>query len=139
MASSASVELVCVDPKEAHKVWLHVKHLIRRAMLRTGLSTFDAVEYDVLCGKGLLWIVWNGESIECAATTALEVTERGKVCVLTACGGYGMKRWLPLFPQIEAYAKQEGCICVRIFGRKGWSRVLDGYEEKHVILDKDLR
>jgi len=27
---------------------------------------------------------------------------------------------------------------VRIYGRKGWLHVLDGYEEKHVIMDKEL-
>ncbi len=28
---------------------------------------------------------------------------------------------------------------VRIYGRKGWLRILDGYEEKHIIMDKELR
>ncbi|WP_342712175.1 hypothetical protein AAFG13_12535 [Bradyrhizobium sp. B124] len=49
-----------------------------------------------------------------------------------------MKRWLPLLDGIEAYARDEGCVRVRIYGRKGWLRVLDRYREKHVILDKDL-
>jgi hypothetical protein len=49
-----------------------------------------------------------------------------------------MKRWLPLLGEVEAYAKREGCARVRIFGRKGWLRVLDGYEHKHIIMDKDL-
>ena len=49
-----------------------------------------------------------------------------------------MTRWLPLLGEIEAYAKREGCARVRIFGRKGWLRVLAGYEHKHIIMDKDL-
>jgi hypothetical protein len=36
------------------------------------------------------------------------------------------------------YAKHEGCKRVRIYGRKGWLHVLDGFEEKHIIMDKEL-
>ena len=39
---------------------------------------------------------------------------------------------------IEAYARREGCVCTGITGRKGWLRVLDGYRQKHLIMDKDL-
>jgi hypothetical protein len=49
-----------------------------------------------------------------------------------------MKRWLPLVDQIETYARAEGCRRVRIFGRKGWLHVPDGFEEKHLIMDKEL-
>lgn len=41
-----------------------------------------------------------------------------------------MKRWLPLIDQIEIYARAEGCRRVRIFGRKGWLRALEGFEQK---------
>ncbi len=135
---SASVELVCVDPKRVHDVWPHAMELIQRAIKRTNLSHSLDVEYDVLHGDGLLWLAWNGSAIEAAATTSLIETDRDKVCILTACGGEEMRRWLPLMRAIEAYAKAEGCACVRIYGRKGWQRVLDGYQAKHVILEKDL-
>ena len=49
-----------------------------------------------------------------------------------------MKRWLPLIGEIEAYAQRESCKRVRIYGRKGWLHVLDGYEEKHIIMDKEM-
>ena len=45
---------------------------------------------------------------------------------------------LPLISEIKAYAEQEGCRCVRIFGRKGWGRVLDGYQQTHAIIDKHV-
>jgi hypothetical protein len=85
-----------------------------------------------------LWFAWNGNAIEAAATTVLINSDIGKVCIITACGGSGMKRWLPLLDGIEAYARDEGCTRVRIYGRKGWLRVLDGYREKHVIMDKEI-
>jgi len=136
---SVSVELVCVDPKRVHEVWPHVAALIPGAVKRTNLSHSQDIAYDILHGDGLLWLAWNGKTIAAAATTSLVETDRDKVCILTACGGTGMPRWLSLLSMIEDYARGEGCACVRIYGRKGWQRVLDGYTTKHIILEKGLR
>lgn len=135
-------ELICVDPKQVHLIWPSVAPLLRKAIERTGLSAFAEVENDILRGNALLWLAVSGEggaaAIEAAASTSLQQTDAGKVCVITACAGANMARWLPLIDHIEAYAKEEGCACVRIFGRKGWLRVLGGYKESHIIMDKDL-
>lgn len=133
-----SVNLVCVDPKLVHEFWPHAKHLIKSAIDRTGLSDFADIEYDVLCGDQLLWLAWDGKSIEAAATTHLVVTSGTKVCILTACAGQHREQWMPLFEQIEQYAKNEKCSCVRIFGRRGWERVLSGYRVEHIIMEKAL-
>lgn len=134
MAGSLSVELLCVDPKRIDEVWPHAKHLIRCAIEATGLSQFEDIEREVLDGKQLLWLAWNGTSIEAAATTQLI----RPVCVLTACSGHQRERWLPLFERIENYAQDEGCSTMRIIGRPGWQRVLDGYRVEYVILEKAL-
>ena len=42
-----------------------------------------------------------------------------------------------MIDQIAACARREGCARVRIYSRKGWLQMLDGYEQKHVILDKE--
>ena len=135
---SASVELICVDPRRIREIWPHAAELIHKAVRRTNLNHARDIEVDVLGGRGLLWLAWNGEAIEAAATTSLIQTDTDKVCILTACGGADMRRWLPLLTQIEDYARNEGCACVRIYGRRGWQRVLDGYDVTHVILEKEL-
>jgi hypothetical protein len=131
-------ELVCIDPERVREVWPHVSALIKAACYRTRLNAFVDIEADILAGRSLLWIAWNGSTVESAAATILINSEIGKVCIITACGGSDMKRWLPLIGEIEAYAKREGCKRVRIYGRKGWLHVLDGYEEKHIIMDKEV-
>jgi hypothetical protein len=139
----SSAELVCVDPRRVHEIWPHVAPLLRRAIVRTGLSAFAEIEQNILRGNALLWLAVGGEGaaakIEAVASTTLQQTDSGKVCIITACAGANMARWLPLINHIEAYAKEEGCRCVRIFGRRGWMRVLGGYEESYIIMDKDTR
>lgn len=138
----SSAELVCVDPERVHEIWPLAEPLLRRAIARTGLSAFCKVEHEILCGAALLWlaVVGQGSKIEilAAASTSLQQTDAGKVCLITACGGNDMPRWVSLISEIEKFATNESCRYVRIYGRKGWLRALDGYAERHVILDKDL-
>jgi hypothetical protein len=134
----SSAELVCVDPKRVHEIWPHVAPLLKAACIRTGLNAFADIEADILSGRGLLWIAWNKQAIEAAAATVLINSEIGKVCIITACGGNDMPRWLPLIAEIENYARAEACTRVRIYGRKGWLRALDGYGQTHFIMDKEL-
>jgi len=130
-------ELVCVDPACIRDVWPHARDKIKRAIEATGLSAFEDIEDGVFAGEQLLWLAWDGSEIVAVATTQI-TKPLSKVCTLTACAGHGRERWLPLFGQIEQYATDEGCSSMRIFGRKGWERVLTGYTSKHVILEKPL-
>ena len=134
----SSAGLLCVDPRCVRAIWPHVASLLKAACRRTRLNAFEDIEADVLSGRSLLWLVWSGSVVEAAAATVLINSVIGKVCIITVCGGSGMRRWLPLLEQIEAYAKREGCARVRIYGRRGWLRVLDGYTQKYVIMDKKL-
>jgi hypothetical protein len=131
------VELVCVAPARINEVWPLASHLIKSACDRTALSDFSVVEREVMAGDQLLWLAWS-DHIEAAATTKIVKSGQHKICILVACGGEGRDRWLSLFEQIEKYAKDENCRCVRIFGRRGWKRALTGYRVQHVVLEKVL-
>lgn len=125
--------LICVDPARVSEFWPFAGPMIRAAIERTGLSEFEDIEKQVLAGEQLLWLAWS-DRIEAAATTHLS----RDICTLTACSGHQRERWLPLFEAIEQYAKNEGAKAMRIYGRKGWERVLDGYRTEYVILEKGL-
>lgn len=104
--------------------------------MRTGLSDFQEIEDSILDGDALLWLAWDGERIEAAASTILQNANGNLSCVIVACGGNDMGRWVGLIEKIEKYAKDEGCTSTRIIGRRGWLRALEGYQMKHVILEK---
>jgi len=134
----SSAELACVDPARIVEVWPHARHLIKSAIDETKLSDFTEFEGEVLAGRQLLWLAISGKSIEAAATTHLTLVNGRKVCVLTACAGHHRERWLSLMQRLEEFAKAEGCAVMRIFGRRGWHRVLDGYHVEHVVLEKEM-
>ncbi|WP_316227484.1 hypothetical protein [Bradyrhizobium sp. SZCCHNR3110] len=92
----------------------------------------------MLEGRQLLWLAWNGTTIEAAATTELAIANGTKTCLIVACSGTNRDRWLHLIEPIEAYAKAEGCSKMRIIGRKAWERVLNGYRAQYAIMEKDF-
>ena len=104
-------------------------------MQRGDLGTYADVEADVLHGRALLWINAEGMRITAAAVTQVSRTECSKVCTIVACGGTG--GWGGI-SKIEEYAKAEGCDCIRIFGRKGWQRVLKDYRAARIVLERKL-
>lgn len=132
------VEIACVNPDQVRRIWPRVAPLLKSAIDRTRISSWDAVANDILFGNSLLWLCLDGDEIMCAGATSLQKTDFGMACVVVACGGSDMSRWLGLLEKVEAYAKAEGCRCVRIFGRRGWERVLDGYGATNVVLEKEL-
>lgn len=133
----SSVDLVCVPPVDVSKIWPQARLLIKSAIEHTGLSDFDHIESQVLSGDQLLWLAIS-DHIEAAATTHLIKTRNRPVLIVTACSGAQRERWLSLRHKIEAYAKAEGCRCVRLYGRKGWERVLKDYSVEYVIMEKVL-
>lgn len=131
------VKLGCVDPAQIEEFWPFARPLIEKAVKRTNLSRWADQEESILRGDQLLWLAHTGDAIQSAATTHLTKGEDGRpICTITACGGENMDQWLPLIEGIEKYARAEGCSCVRIFGRKGWSRVLEKYTTEHVVLER---
>lgn len=134
----SKVEIACVEPGRVGEIWPLVAPLLKSAIDRTRLSAWRDIADDIFYGDSLLWVAIEGEKILCATATSLQKTDFGTVCVITACGGTDMRRWIDLLARIESYAKAEGCRCTRIFGRRGWMRVLDGYSMSSVVLEKEL-
>lgn len=133
--------IVCVAPDRIAEIWPHVRPFIENAF-HNGRGDDDAetVHRDLLSGFSLLWIAWDEAqaTIAAAATTKLIDVARGKVCLVTACGGSGIQRWAHGLAAIEAYARAEGCRYVRFEGRKGFKRVFRDYRQPWIVLEKRL-
>ena len=123
---------VCVDPKRIDEVWPRVKQAIERAINKVGFSDFADVERSVMAGKSLVWMAYDGQVVHAVATTALV----NGICEITACSGTNLKSFLPLIKDLEAFARDEKCRAMRIFGRKGWKRVLKDYIKSQSVLER---
>jgi hypothetical protein len=130
--------LICIDPARVSEFWPHVSPLIRTAMERGAITDFGEVSDAVLAGSALVWIAWSGATIEAAAVTQLSTVGGARFCTIVACGGRRRDEWLPLLAGLERYAKAESCKAMRIFGRRGWERLLPDYKSARILLEKKL-
>ena len=46
--------------------------------------------------------------------------------------------WIGLIARLEDYAKGEGCRAMRIYGRRGWLRILPDYRQIAIVAEKQL-
>lgn len=72
------------------------------------------------------------------AVTEIQETVRGKVCLIVVGCGMAGKGWLVLLDRIHEWAKEIGCIAVRIIGRKGWSRYDRRFRQTGVVMESCL-
>jgi hypothetical protein len=133
------VKLICVPPWQVHEFLpLCVRH-IRAAIRRVGLSEYAVVVSDLLGGRSLLWMAVEDVGLVVGAgVTAVEQAPNGKVCVIVAWGSDEQSRCDPLLSTIEQFARDEGCVAVRLYGRTGWQRRLADYRVKAVIMERSL-
>lgn len=134
---------ICVAPDRIGEIWPHVRAFVEAAFAECrGDDDAELVHDDLAAGRALLWIAWDdaGKRIVAASTTKLLDVKRGKVCLITSCGGRGVgsNRWVHLISDIESYAKAEGCKYVRFEGRRGWQAIFPEYEQPWIVLEKRL-
>lgn len=136
---SASAETLCVAPGRLPEMWPHVEVALASAVTRCGDWTLQEIYDAISAGSMLLWVLWTGEKLSAAAVTRLSEVPRGKVCTVIACGGKSAGSWQAAIAPIEAYAAQEGCSAMRIYGRVAWAKIFPDYDLAWVALEKGLR
>jgi hypothetical protein len=102
------------------------------------MTDITDIDRAIQSGDALAWIAWNGLVIKAAAVTQLSTIHGERFCTIVACGGQRRNEWLSLLADLERYAMAEGCKAMRIFGRRGWERLLPDYKPARVILEKEL-
>lgn len=137
MPSKAEPVLYRAYPQRCAVEWRWARPHIVKALV-DGDMTVKEIRGEVYSGGMQLWLIDYGQL---GAVVTQRVTgERGEVCLIVACGGKKMEAWLHLIEEIEDWARQSGCIEMRLIGRLGWKRTLAGrdYHQTGVVLARKL-
>ena len=113
---------------------------IERVADETLIASPDDILSDIREGLKQLWLCEQEGSVTGAIVTQVYETRRGSICCIWAASGVvGVEMLVPVFSDIEAWAREIGCVALEVKGRKGWKRVLPGFKETAICLEKDLR
>lgn len=86
-----------------------------------------------------LWGVSDGEKPVGVWITKVERSNETPWGLVWIAAGEGLEQGLKLFREhTEPWFREKGCKYIQIFGRKGWKKVLPDYEDRGVILTKEL-
>jgi hypothetical protein len=66
------------------------------------------------------------------------VQEPGRLVCLVWLASGDLEPLLERYPDIERWAAGEGAVAMRIQGRAGWLRLLDGFKKTAVVMEKEL-
>lgn len=105
--------------------WGEFLPFVERA-LAEGMGEWNAddIRAAIKLNEMQAWGAYDG-SIVAGMVTQIINYPRKRVCDLLLASGERMADWLPALAYVKAWAKQEGCSCVRVMGRRGWLRALD--------------
>ena len=134
----AGAEIFLIPPKQVPQFWGLAEDYLAKAIAKVPSEyTLEMLLNACFDRNSQLWIVWSEEhGNECAVVTC--VLPHCATLVIQACGGTKRQNWMGCLDDIEKWAKAQGCKRMRLFGRKGWQRVLPDYCVTRVIMDKEL-
>jgi hypothetical protein len=131
-------QVLLVPTNRVGQIWDRVGPLLARAMTKLQIGDCGTLAQQLRDAQALLWIAVDGQELKAALATQVSIVDGRKYCTLVALGGRHRRDWLPMLGKIEDYARAEGCIAMRIYGRPGWSRVLPDYKIIGHITERKL-
>jgi len=137
------MKLIQIPPDVIGQAWPLIAPLLETAVAQSeGIFTLEGVARDVAEHRKQLWVVLDDENQNramAAGVTSLVTYEGGvKTAFIELLGGENMKQWFSLKPEIEAWAKSEGCAELNMWARKGWAKHLPDYRIARYLMRKEL-
>lgn len=123
--------MIGLEPAQVELLWDGIEPVLWSALIENKVEDrcdLEAFRRAVRCGQAMVAQVADG--IEVYAYLGLEILplrEGGKALHVRYLGGKQMRKWLQALHQdLQRCARELGCDCVSLVGRKGWGRALAG-------------
>lgn len=128
-------EVFCVRKDEIPFAWPEIERCLSRVK-DVPWSLSDVRRY-LEDGQALAWGLRSGNDVLGFWITRIEESYTAKFGLVWICAGDGLHFGLPVYREvIEPWFWSQGCEWIDINGRKGWKRVMPGYDEVAVTLRK---
>lgn len=109
--------------------------LERGVAVDEGRATAEGVWKQIESGDSQLWVVMD-DTIRAIVLTAIIEYPNLKACDIELCAGFGRKDWLHLLPELEQWAREQGCEVIEGRMRPGWK--LNDYRVRRHMMEKRL-
>jgi hypothetical protein len=123
--------------------WSVISALLEKAIDQNcGEAKLEDYLRKVLNDQAQLWAIIDGDNITGAGVTEVLTYSKQKVFHIFLFAGIDFELQSQVFPIVEAFAKDCGCIAIEQWGRKGWAKTLPkyvpGFREVYTVMRKEL-
>ena len=133
LSISTQDKFSCYQWHEIPFVWPLYRDQVQKALDEGSDYTLDEIFQGLSNREMQLWAY----GIDAALVTSVKNQHNRRYCLLLALGGENMREWLGCLDHIENWAREQGCTEMRIYGRRGWSKLL-GYDIQWTMMSKPL-
>jgi hypothetical protein len=120
-------------------IWNDMLPYFERFAEMTGEIAPEQIRKGAADSNMQVWGLQDAEAVHAIAVTEVSETPRGSICtVRVACGGAPKPMQERLLDAIGAWAREIGCVTVRITGRRGWLRRFPRFKQTAVVMEWTL-
>ena len=118
--------------------WESLRPYLERFERELQLVSADVIRHDCRSGNKQLWSVYDTKLRGVVVTHVVE-SPKGRICeIYAACGSCTREGIRAVLGRLRMWAVGVGCVFMRIYGRKGWKRVLPEFQFVGIILEQRL-
>lgn len=129
------MSVFCLGSDQIERYWQSFEAHIYR-LERLGYVGADELRDDLKLAKRQLWGYQDGPTVLGISITRIA----GKTCEIVAAVGRQSKsgQLEEVYAAIEKWAREIGCIRIRVIGRKGWLRKFPEFTQTGIVIEKEL-
>lgn len=105
-------------------MWPQVERDIVAAMSVSKEDTVESLKAELLTGAAQLWIATIDGMYVGVVITEIQGYSQKKVLEVRYLAGERLREWIHLQSVLDEWAAENGCVALRLSGRKGWLRFL---------------
>lgn len=121
------------------ELWPYLAPLLGVYERRCKSLTAEQVYHAAKASRQQIFGLQDGERVHGLVVTEIQATARGKVCELVAaCGMAPNEDKRQILHAIEQWAREIGCVAVRLQGRKGWTRFDKRFRQTAIVAEMRL-
>lgn len=132
-----------VTRDQALQYWPTISTILERAR-ETGQDESSLADYmtKILTNNAQCWVVIDNDQVVGAGLTEVLLYPQYRTLHIIVFAGGDFEQQAKVFPTVEAYAKEIGCVAVEQWGRRGWAKTLPkhvpGFEEVYTVMRKKV-
>jgi len=137
------MKISIMSHEDVLKFWDTVsKHLAKAQEHGQGESSLTDYLRKILNNQAQCWAVIEGARIVGVGLTEVLTYAQHKTLHIITFSGTDFEEQSKVFPTVEAFAKEMGCVAIEQWGRPGWAKVLPqyvpGFKQAYVVMRKEL-